>query len=578
MGSSAATTATFCATLVDEWLSCGVCHAVISPGSRSTPIALAIASRHEFAIHVFHDERSAAFAALGIAKASGVPALLVCSSGTAAVEFHPAVVEAHHSEVPMLICTADRPIELQGVGAPQTIDQRNLYGVAVRKFVNAEVADDKMSDTWRDIARELFATSLGHVQGPVHLNLRFREPLLGLATALPPRDERSTAIINEIPRLSSRKRRKLMRALDTKQGIIVAGQENYRADLILQLASTLGWPVFADPRSNTRVPNECVVSAADSMLREEKFATQVRPSVVLRVGTLPASKVVNSWLASSGADQIVLTTTPNLADPDRRCSIHIVGDINEIITEIITEVSSAISAENTVSEPAPKSLRADDTWMQLWVRAEVAAQSAINAAISDETSLTEPAVARAIYALVPEASHLVVSSSMPIRDIEWFAGPRLGVRVHANRGANGIDGVVSTAVGVALATGQTTTLLIGDVAFLHDANGLLNLVDRNIDLRIVVIDNNGGGIFSFLPQAQVLDPERFEKLFGTPHRVDLGLLARAHQISFHEILNLDELGEVLSMRGPWIARISTDRNENVKVHERINQMVASKLR
>ena len=167
---------------------------------------------------------------------------------------------------------------------------------------------------------------------------------------------------------------------------------------------------------------------------------------------------------------------------------------------------------------------------------------------------------------------------MPIRDIEWFGAPRIGLRVHANRGANGIDGVVSTAVGVALATGQPTTLLIGDIALLHDSNGMLNLANRNIDLRIVVIDNNGGGIFSFLPQAQVLDHAIFEKIFGTPHQVDINLLARAHQIIAHEIENLSELGEVLSQRGPWLARIVTDRNENVKVHDRINQMVASSLR
>ncbi|MFM7826994.1 MAG: 2-succinyl-5-enolpyruvyl-6-hydroxy-3-cyclohexene-1-carboxylic-acid synthase, partial [Acidimicrobiaceae bacterium] len=223
MGSSAATTATFCATLVDEWLHCGVRHAVVSPGSRSTPIALEIANRHEIEMHIFHDERSAAFTALGIAKASGVPAILVCSSGTAAVEFHPAIVEAHHSEVPILICTADRPAELQGVGAPQTIDQQNLYGVSVRKFVNAEVADDSESHTWRQIARDLFATSLGKVRGPVHLNLRFREPLMGVATSLPPRHESSATIAEKVVSPSARSIRKLKKALNAKNGVIIAG-------------------------------------------------------------------------------------------------------------------------------------------------------------------------------------------------------------------------------------------------------------------------------------------------------------------------------------------------------------------
>ena len=566
MGSSAATTATFCATLVDEWLHCGVRHAVVSPGSRSTPIALEIANRQEIEMHIFHDERSAAFAALGIAKASGVPAILVCSSGTAAVEFHPAVVEAHHSETPILICTADRPAELQGVGAPQTIDQQNLYGVAIRKFVNAEVANDSESHTWRHIARDLFATSLGDVQGPVHLNLRFREPLMGFATNLPPRDVNDAVITKKVALPSSRSLRKLNKALESEKGLIIAGPENYRVESIVRLAEALGWPIIADPRSGTRVPNKLVVAGADAILRDEDFSKRLRPDVVLRFGTLPASKVVNSWLSGSGANQVVITTTPSLTDPDRQCSLHIVSDIDELCAGLVSVHSKESVRKRSLS------------WLDKWVAAEDSAQKAINAALADEPGLTEPGVARAIYALVPEASHLVVSSSMPIRDVEWFGAPRNGLRVHANRGANGIDGVVSTAVGVALATRQPTTLLIGDIALLHDVNGLINLASRKIDLRIVVIDNNGGGIFSFLPQAQALDEAKFEKIFGTPHDANIKMLAQAHQINTHELTNISDLAEVLSQRGPWLARIVTDRQENVKVHERINQMVASNLR
>ena len=566
MGSSAATTATFCATLVDEWLHCGVRHAVVSPGSRSTPIALEIANRQEIEMHIFHDERSAAFTALGIAKASGVPAILVCSSGTAAVEFHPAVVEAHHSETPILICTADRPAELQGVGAPQTIDQQNLYGVAIRKFVNAEVANDSESHTWRHIARDLFATSLGDVQGPVHLNLRFREPLMGFATNLPPRDAHDAVITKKVALPSSRSLRKLNKALESENGLIIAGPENYRVESILRLAETLGWPIIADPRSGTSVPNKLVVAGADAILRDEDFSKRLRPDVVLRFGTLPASKVVNSWLLGSGANQVVITTTPSLTDPDRQCSLHIVSDIDELCAGLVSVHSKESVRKRSLS------------WLDKWVAAEDSAQKAINAALADEPGLTEPGVARAIYALVPEASHLVVSSSMPIRDVEWFGAPRNGLRVHANRGANGIDGVVSTAVGVALATRQPTTLLIGDIALLHDVNGLINLASRKIDLRIVVIDNNGGGIFSFLPQAQTLDEAKFEKIFGTPHDANIKMLAQAHQINTHELTNISDLAEVLSQRGPWLARVVTDRHENVKVHERINQMVASNLR
>jgi 2-succinyl-5-enolpyruvyl-6-hydroxy-3-cyclohexene-1-carboxylate synthase len=476
------------------------------------------------------------------------------------------VVEAHHSEVPILICTADRPAELQGVGAPQTIDQQNLYGVSVRKFVNAEVADESESHTWRKIARDLFATSLGKVRGPVHLNLRFREPLMGVATSLPPRHERSAMIADKVDLPSARSLRKLKKALNFKNGVIIAGPENYQIESIFRLAQTLSWPVLADPRSGARVPSKFVVAAADSILRDEDFAKKLQPQVVLRFGTLPASKVVNSWLASSGAKQIVITTTPTLADPDQLCALHIVGEIDELCAEL---VSDRTNGQNN---------RGDFSWLDLWDTAESSAQKSINAALADEPGLSEPGVARALYGLLPEASNLVVSSSMPIRDVEWFAAPRTGLRVHANRGANGIDGVVSTAVGIALATRQPTTLLIGDIALLHDVNGLIGLASRKIDLRIVVIDNNGGGIFSFLPQAQNLESTKFEKIFGTPHGVNLKMVAQAHQIDTHEVANMSDFAEVLSQRGPWLARVVTDRQENVKVHERINQMVASNLR
>jgi 2-succinyl-5-enolpyruvyl-6-hydroxy-3-cyclohexene-1-carboxylate synthase len=246
--------------------------------------------------------------------------------------------------------------------------------------------------------------------------------------------------------------------------------------------------------------------------------------------------------------------------------LHIVGDIDELCAGLVSVHSKESARKRSLS------------WLDKWIAAEDSAQKAINAALADEPGLTEPGVARAIYALVPEASHLVVSSSMPIRDVEWFGAPRDGLRVHANRGANGIDGVVSTAVGVALASRQPTTLLIGDIALLHDVNGLINLASRKIDLRIVVIDNNGGGIFSFLPQAQALDEAKFEKIFGTPHDADIKMLAQAHQINTHELTSISDLAEVLSQRGPWLARVVTDRQENVKVHERINQMVASNLR
>jgi 2-succinyl-5-enolpyruvyl-6-hydroxy-3-cyclohexene-1-carboxylate synthase len=562
MASSAAITATFCATLVDEWLACGVRHAVVSPGSRSTPMALALANRTELQVHIFHDERSAAFAALGIGKSSGVPAILLCTSGTAAVEFHPAVVEAHHAEVPVLVCTADRPPELQAVGAPQTIDQQNLYGVAVRKFINADVADDGEANSWRDLAQSAFVSTVGHRRGPVHLNLQFREPLVGDATELPRRNSAHSSISRPALKVSRRQFKKLNKLLSTSRGLIVAGPENYLADSVIQLAENLGWPVLADPRSKVRVEHRLVVAAADSILRDQRFAESHAPEVVIRLGTPPASKVVNTWLANSNATQVVLTTTPTLVDPDRKCALHMQCEIDAVCSELIASITA----------------RTNTTWLSTWAQAEKLAQVAINAALTNELKISEPAVARTIYASMPSNAHLVVSSSMPIRDVEWYGAPRSALTVHANRGVNGIDGVVSAAVGVALATNEPTALLIGDVALLHDTNGMLNLNLRNLDLRIFVVDNNGGGIFSFLPQKTTLDETRFEMVFGTPHQVDIEALAKAHNISAQTIESLDDLAMAVAQRGLRLTRIVTNREENVKVHERIHQNVAAALR
>ncbi|MFM8779120.1 MAG: hypothetical protein ACKOEF_07605, partial [Acidimicrobiaceae bacterium] len=238
--------------------------------------------------------------------------------------------------------------------------------MSVRKFVNAEVADDSESHTWRQIARDLFATSLGKVRGPVHLNLRFREPLMGVATSLPPRHESSATTAEKVVSPSARSIRKLKKALNAKNGVIIAGPENYRVESILRLAETLSWPVLADPRSGARVPSKFVVAAADSILRDEDFAKKLQPQVVLRFGTLPASKVVNSWLASSGAKQIVITTTPTLVDPDRLCTLHIVGEIDELCAELV----SARSNEQSKLD--------DFSWLDLWGTAENSAQRSIN--------------------------------------------------------------------------------------------------------------------------------------------------------------------------------------------------------
>ncbi len=513
-------------------------HAVVAPGSRSTPMALALAVRDELQLHVVHDERVAAFVALGIGL-DGVPAVLLCTSGTAGVNFHPAVVEAGLSEVPMIVATADRPPELRGIGAPQTIDQLELYGRSVRWFHDAAVPDEADPAAWRSLAQRVFSTAEA---GPVHLNLPFREPLVGDPGELPepigpplpiPRGYAVTGPLDA--------------ALDRQRGVIVAGgRHGLDVAEIAAFAERTGWPVLASPESGCRALSNAV-TAFDSLLRHRDFADAHAPQIVVRFGRAPASKVLAQWIVTSGAP-VIQVGGPGVIDPDR----------NVTVTCQMDELSPLTGADGT-------------PWLARWRHANEMAERAISVAL-EEVPLSEPGVARALATALPADARLVVASSMPVRDLEWFGGPM--AQAHANRGANGIDGVISTALGRAL-TGTPTVVLVGDIAFVHDSNALVALTRRSADLRIVVIDNGGGGIFSFLPQAAGLPEERFEQLFGTPHGTDIVALAEAHGVAARTARSLDELTESVTSPGPSVTRVATDRAENVKLHDLINQAVAT---
>lgn len=532
-------------------------------------MALALGVRDELDVHVFHDERSASFTALGIGIESGLPAILLCTSGTAAVQFHAAAVEAHHSEVPMLICTADRPPELQGVGAPQTIDQRDLYGVASRKFLDAGIADDEQNSSWRALARECLEAACGISPGPVHLNLPFREPLVGEAGNLPPVDD-TRSMTRAVPRSPLETDVDVIAGfLRGKRGVLVVGAGCDASPDVLELARVLGWPVLADPRSGCRVmepTSPVVVAAADVMLRNEKFAKSHHPQVIVRMGEPPISKVLNRWLHDSGAHYIAISMTPRLIDPDRVVTRHVVGSISQWCAALVAHLGESTTQSS-----------GDPGWLASWQSAESVAQRVISESLNHETSITEPAIARALSRHIPHGSRLVVSSSMPVRDLEWFAEPRNGLSVYSNRGASGIDGVVSTAVGVALASQAPTYLLIGDIAMLHDSNGLIGLAQRKADVRIVCVDNRGGGIFSFLPQASALSPDRFEQLFGTPHESNIELVAQAHGIASHSVTSIEDFINQIHVDGSWLMCVATDRAENVAVHERLNADVGRAL-
>ena len=496
-----------------------------------------------------------------------MPAILLCTSGTAAVEFHAAVVEAHYASVPMLVCTADRPPELQGVGAPQTIDQQNLYGASTRLFVDAGVADDSEKESWRQLAQDVLAASVQTDAGPVHLNLPFREPLVGVAEALPVAIELQVESFDEPQMISQALMLKFSAACALEKGVIVAGNGIDNPKMVLELAQRLQWPILADSRSCCRVDagnawGATVVGNADILLRDTTTAKSLTPLVVLRFGEPPVSKVVNTWLRESNCTYLAVSDTMQLIDPDRIVNEHVVASASQVCESL-----------NVLTKPNPET-----AWIASWSNLQTICSSVLATMWSDSSELTEPLVARTVVEVLPPNTNLVLSSSMPVRDVEWFSAPRTGVRVLSNRGVNGIDGVVSTAVGVATESGKVTALLIGDIALLHDTNGLLNLMQRKLDLKIVVVDNKGGGIFSFLPQSSTLDPQRFEQLFGTPHDVNISQLVQAHGLVCTTVKTVAELKDVMLQQGSRVIVVNTDRRQNVADHDAIYTAVAKAIK
>jgi len=558
--------------LVDEWVRLGVKHAFVSPGSRSTPMALALAAEPRIRSEMFLDERGAAFAALGSALVSGTPAVALCTSGTAATHFHAAVVEAHLSSVPLIVCTADRPPELRDVGAAQTIDQTNLYGSAVRWFHDPGVASFDVAHTWRALADHVVARSTGPVPGPVHLNLPFREPLVGVArdvAATRSHDGPWSGHLHAKSLLTDWEIDDLAHRLVGRRGVIVAGDPGcgyaitaYAAAATV-LASVLDWPLLSCPRSGTRTEGGNIVSHFDGIARSRAASGPLRPEVVLRLGAPPASKVLGQWLKASGAEQIVVHSPGTYFDPDHVVEVHIEADIANTVDRL-SLVTSRLRAE---SEASSGDLA---TWSAAWQRAEREAEAAIGAVLGGKTALGDPHVAREVAA----ASRIVVaSSSMPIRDIEWYAPTGDGLLVYSNRGANGIDGVIATGIGVASELGSAVVYL-GDVAFLHDVSSLALLARRGMDVRIVVTNNDGGAIFSYLPQAALLPVGTFETLFGTPHGIDIGAVASSFGLATHRPTSIAELCDALRQSGPSVTVVETDRVGNQSLHAALNDAIA----
>jgi 2-succinyl-5-enolpyruvyl-6-hydroxy-3-cyclohexene-1-carboxylate synthase len=492
--------------------------------------------------------------------ASGVPTVVCVTSGTAGAELHPAVVEAHQGRVPLIVCTADRPPELHHVGASQTIDQVGLFTTSTRWACDPGVPEASAAASWRPLAARAIAEArhgpLG--PGPVHLNLAFREPLIGAPDPLPARP--GPVLVRARPGGAE------VGAPLEGHGLIIAGANaTSEPGRLLQLGERLGWPILADPRSGCRLPG--TVAAADTIVRTQP----PRPDTVVLLGAPWLSKVLSEYVSSvAAAGGRVVCVDPwwQWTDPS--------AVVNEF-----HHVGGDAWIEGALESAVPT----DPTWLSTWQAYETTAQAVIERALSGE--LSEPSVARALAQHASaEGATIMVSASMPMRDLEWF-GPALPVPpvVMANRGANGIDGVVSTALGIA-AAGRRTFALLGDLAFLHDVSGLVNLPD--VPCTFIVLDNGGGGIFSFLPQAGALETERFELLFGTPPSSDVGNVARGFGLEVREVTSVAEFDDALatfgtgtgsrtgtrSARGPALilAKLRS-RAENVALHEAINQAV-----
>ena len=546
----------WCSVLAETLARRGVTHAVISPGSRSTPLTMALVRHPDVATVPVLDERSAAFFALGLARQTGRPVVLVCTSGTAGANYFPAVIEAYESGVPLIVITADRPPEMRDCASGQTIDQQKLFGRFVAFYHELAVPESTLP--LLRYLRQTVAHAVGRaMQGPVHLNAPFRDPL-------PPiENESAKGLVAHdwetfftMPDLGADVRAAVAPGgpkTPAKRGVVIAGNDWPHA-AIDRLAAAFGWPVLADALSPARLQSGgagTVVAAYDAILRDARAARALSPEIVVILGELPTSKALRSWLASVDAETVYIT-----AKSDNRDSLHARARTLVVRPGDLESLPFAV-------EPAPCE------WGAAWARAEAAAQ-AVLASVAAEPAF-EGAFTRVITETLTSAQALFVASSMPVRDLEYLAPVRTdGPRVLANRGANGIDGTLSTALGVAHG-GAPAVLLTGDLALLHDTNGFLVSAKLKGSLTVVVINNNGGGIFGHLPVAQFNPP--FEEYWATPQQVDFAKLCAAYDVPHSSVAVPGELRTLLRSQvgepGVRVIEVRTDRTKDAATRQRL---------
>ncbi|MCM3444425.1 2-succinyl-5-enolpyruvyl-6-hydroxy-3-cyclohexene-1-carboxylic-acid synthase [Metabacillus halosaccharovorans] len=569
----------FVASFVDELTRLGVNKAVISPGSRSTPLAMLMAEHPKLSCYMNIDERSAGFFALGLAKEKKKPVVLVCTSGTAAANYYPAIVEARYARVPLIVLTADRPHELRDVGAPQAIDQVQMYGNYPKWFVDVALPEEEvgMYRYVRTIAGRAFAISASHPAGVVHLNFPFREPLipnLSLSNLWEAEDDRLSYLhtIQGLPQLEKSQIKDIADIMKgIAKGLIICGEQNDSEFIsaVKEMSGKLKYPILADPLSQLRSgksDKQGIIEGYDSILKDPEMINILKPELIIRFGPMPVSKPLMLMLKNNpDITQIIVDPSEEYRDPTLNAAHMIVCNHTKFCEDLSEILEECVSNQ----------------FYNDWILSNTIYQDMIEHELGQINDLFEGKIVRELQHALPDGSCLVVGSSMPIRDVDtFFRNTDKEIRVLANRGANGIDGVVSTALGISAVSIEPAFLLIGDLSFFHDFNGLLAAKMNNLDLTIILVNNDGGGIFSFLPQSK--EEKHFETLYGTPIGIDFSKVVDMYQGEYEKINSWDELHTYFrdkwSNRGLKVIEIETNRTTRVNIHRELLDHVSQEIR
>lgn len=569
--------------VLDELTRCGVGHAVIGPGSRSTPLTVAAARHPEISDRIHFDERGGAFLALGIARATRTPVAWITTSGTAVANGLPAVMEAARDRVPLVLCTADRPPELRETGSNQTVDQVDLFGSRVRASFDLPAPEPGHPlEALLTTVDQLLRRAHGPPAGPVHLNCMYRKPLEpvedpSFESSVPAsleswHDSREpyTRYPSGRPSVSPDDLRRLIALLrPDRHGLVLPGRisDPDEAEATRRIAEHLGWPLLPDVSSRLRLGARSPIGTPlhDLILRSS-FRDRHRPDLVLQVGERPVSGPLRAYLRTRPPDhRIVLAPHGDRIDPDHRVTHRFVGSASNVHEALVE---------------SDREVRSPDEWTSAWTNAQRRAERALDRVLDLEGPCTEPAIARVLTAEIPDTHALFLGNSRPVRDAHTFGasdGP--AVSTVTNRGASGIDGSIATTAGFAVGSKGPATALIGDLALLHDLNSLALLPDGDRPVVLVVINNDGGGIFHFLPIAQY--GEVFESHFGTPHGMHFADAASQFDLAYARPESIDAFRsayrEAVERPGSALIEVVTDREENRRVHERLNRTVVEAL-